>query len=187
MHSPAGPHAFPANFSGTRENKKPGAARRMPLRLPLNGCRSTHARWLCNARSHARETSAKFSGVAVFAGPGRETQRGRHNPDSSYTRCGTHAWAMALCKSHPTCEKVLQSSPLTRVVYVVRMTSKGVKHRGHPSDPLKRAPAVTREKSSLPFCVAPRVPLCAYSALFHSPLSRRRSALSSPLERLALG
>lgn len=124
MNFPAGPHAFPANFTGTREGKKPGAAWRMPLKLPLNECRGTHAQWLCSAPSHARETSAKFSGVTVCAGPEREAQRGGHNSDSSYTRCGTHAWAMTLCRSLPTRGKVLQSSPSTRAVNVVRLTSK---------------------------------------------------------------
>lgn len=178
MHSPAGPHAFPADFSGIREGKKPGAEWRMPLRLPLNGCRSTHARWLCNARSHARETFAKFSGVTVWSGPEREAQRGGHNSDSSYTRCGTHAWAMGLCKYRPTRGKGLQSSPLTWAINVMRLASKEVKRRRQ--NPLKQVPAATREKGSFQFCVVPRAPLCAYSALFHSPLSRRRSALCSP-------
>lgn len=122
---PPDPTRFPRTLAAPGRVKNQVQRGGCPSGCPLNGCRSTHARWLCNARSHARETSAKFSGVTVCAGPGRETQRGGHNPDSSYTRCGTHAWAMALCKSHPTCGKVLQSSPLTRVVNVVRLASKG--------------------------------------------------------------
>lgn len=74
---------------------------------------------------------------------------------------------MALCRSHPTRGKVLQSSPLARAVNVVRLASKGSKRRRHLSDPLKPAPAATREKGSFQFCVVPRVPLRAERAFTH--------------------
>lgn len=98
------------------------------------------------------------------------------NSDSSYTRCGAHAWAMGLCKSHPTHGKVLQSSLLTRAVNVMRLAIKEVKRRRQ--NPLKQAPQPRVKRVSYSFAWCPACH-CVHTARSSTHLSRRRSALSS--------